>query len=99
MSYAFVNRPTVKLDIVEATDYYKSISPTLAKQFLSRVREAKIHIALTPYGFQVKYNQVRTLLLKQFPYHIHYLIDDTQNKIIILAVIHAYKNPHDYSNK
>jgi hypothetical protein len=41
MSYAFVNRPTVKLDIVEATDYYKSISPTLAKQFLSRVREAK----------------------------------------------------------
>jgi hypothetical protein len=26
MSYAFVNRPTVKLDIVEATDYYKDIS-------------------------------------------------------------------------
>jgi plasmid stabilization system protein ParE len=99
MSYSFVNRPTVKLDIVEATDYYKDISPPLAKQFLSRVREAKAHIALTPHGFQIKYNNVRTLLLKQFPYHIHYLIDDTQKKIIILAVIHAYKNPHDYSNR
>jgi plasmid stabilization system protein ParE len=99
MSYSFVNRPAVKLDIVEATDYYKDISPSLAKQFLSRVREAKAHIARTPFGFQIKYNKVRTLLLKQFPYHIHYLIDDSQKKIIILAVIHAYKNPQDYSNR
>ena len=36
-------------------------------------------------------------MLKQFPYQIHYLIDDTLNQIIILAVIHTYKNPSDYS--
>jgi hypothetical protein len=51
MSYTFVNRPTVKLDIVEATDYYKDISPPLAKQFLARIREAKAHISRTPHGF------------------------------------------------
>lgn len=99
MSYSFVNRPAVKVDIIDATNYYKKINPELAKQFLFRIREAKAYIARSPLGFQIKYNQVRTLLLKQFPYHIHYLIDDTKQQIIILAVIPAYKNPNDYSNR
>ncbi len=99
MSYNFVNSPIVNIDIINATDYYKKINPELTKQFLFRIREAKAYIARSPLGFQIKYNQVRTLLLKQFPYHIHYLIDDTKQQIIILAVIHAYKNPKDYSNR
>lgn len=99
MSYSFVNRPAVRLDIINATKYYKNINPELAKQFLFRIREAKAYIARSPLGFQIMYNQVRTLLLKQFPYHIHYLIDDTKQQIIILAIIHAYKNPADYSNR
>jgi plasmid stabilization system protein ParE len=99
MSYSFVNRPAVRIDIIEATDHYKKINPELAKQFLFRIREAKAYIARSPLGFQIKYNQVRTLLLKQFPYHIHYLIDDTKKVIIILAIIHAYKNPTDYSSR
>lgn len=97
MSYSFVNRPSGRLDIINATDYYKNINPELAKQFLFRIREAKAYIARSPLGFQIKYNQVRTLLLKQFPYHIHFLVDDTKKQIIILSVIHAYKNPADYS--
>ena len=99
MSYSFVNRPTVRVDIIEAANYYKNINPELAKQFLFRVREAKAYIARFPMGFQIKYKDIRTLLLKQFPYHIHSLIDDTKQIIVILAIIHAYKNPTDYSNR
>jgi plasmid stabilization system protein ParE len=97
MSYTFVIRPAVRADIINPTNYYKNINPKLAKQFLYRLREAKAYIARTPRRFQIKYKEVPTLLLKQFPYHIHYLIDDTQKLIIILAIIHAYKNPEDYS--
>jgi len=99
MSYSFVNRPLVRADIIHAVDYYKNINSELAKQFLFRIREAKAYIARSPLGFQIKYNEVRTLLLKQFPFHIHYLINDADNQIIILAIIHAYKNPTDYSNR
>ncbi len=99
MSYSFVNKPLVKADIIHAVDYYTNINPELAKQFLFRIREAKAYIARSPLGFQIKYKEVRTLLLKQFPFHIHYLINDTNKQIIILAIIHAYKNPTDYSNR
>ena len=99
MSYSIVNRTAAGFDIIDAADYYKSINPELAKQFLFRIREAKAYISRAPFGFQIKYKGVRTVLLKQFPYHIHYLIDDTRMAIIILAVIHAYRNPRDYSNR
>ncbi len=98
MSYVFVNRPAVNDDILNAVDYYKNINPKLAKQFLFRIREAKTYITKYLLGFQIKYKEVRTLLLKQIPYHIHYLIDETKKQIVILAIIHAYKNPTDYSN-
>jgi plasmid stabilization system protein ParE len=99
MSYSFVNRPAVKEDVKKAAKYYKEINPELAIQFLFRIREARAYIARSPLGFQIKYNKVRTLLLKQFPYHIHYLIDEKQKQIIILAVINAYKDPADYSKR
>jgi hypothetical protein len=99
MSYSFVNRPAVKADVIEAVTHYKKINPELSKQFLFRIREAKSYIARTPFGFQIRYNQVRTLLLKQFPYHIHYLIDESKQVIVMLAIIHAYKNPTDYTER
>jgi plasmid stabilization system protein ParE len=55
MKYSFVNRPSVKDDILEAVDYYKQISPELAHLFIKRITEAKDSIALSPEGFQVRY--------------------------------------------
>jgi plasmid stabilization system protein ParE len=99
MSYVFLSRPAVRKDIVDAVDFYKKINPELAKQFLFRLREAKVYIARSPKGFQIKYKEVRTLLLKQFPYHIHYLVDEARKQIVVLAIIHAYRNPQDFSNR
>lgn len=48
MIYSFVNRPAVRADIIEATNYYTKINPELAKQFLFRIREAKVYIARSP---------------------------------------------------
>lgn len=97
MNFRFVHRPKVKSDILAAIDYYKEINPQLPKQFLLRIREAKIRIAQSPEAFQIKYNEVRTVLLNQFPYHIHYLIEGSKGQIIILAIIHSHQNPQDYS--
>ncbi|WP_394758695.1 type II toxin-antitoxin system RelE/ParE family toxin [Flavobacterium sp.] len=99
MSHTFVNKPKVIFDIEDIVDYYKSINPELANAFLDRVEEAKKYIADFPLAFQIKYKNVRTVLLEQFPYHIHYIVDDAKKQIVVLAVIHAYKNPKDYTNR
>lgn len=91
MSYTFVNKPAVTFDIEDVVDYYKSINPELATAFLDRIDEAKKYIADFPLAFQIKYKNVRTVLLEQFPYHIHYIVDDSKKQIVVLAVIHAYR--------
>jgi len=96
MTYIFVNRPTIRRDILEAVHYYKKISPELAQLFLKRISEAKDSIALSPEGYQIRYKNVRIKMLQQFPYHIHYLINSEKQQIIILAILHAYKRPKEY---
>ncbi len=99
MDYKIIHKHAVEIDIATTLDYYSGFNLKLARQFMFRFEEAIINIARSPLGFQVKYKEVRTLMLKQFPYHIHYIIDDIRMQIIILAVIHAYKNPMDYSGR
>jgi plasmid stabilization system protein ParE len=86
MKYTFVYRPYAKEDLHNATNYYKAISPNLAKDFLFRIREAKIYIALNPEGDDVMYQDIRMHNLYQFPYHIHYYVDHNKKQIVILAV-------------
>lgn len=96
MSYVLVNRPSVKSDILNIINYYNSTSPELSKLFLFRLKEAQKYISRSPLGFQLKYKNVRTLLLRQFPYHIHFIVDDLKMRVIIIGIIHAYKNPADH---
>ena len=97
MSYNLAYRPRVKWDIQDIFDYYKSISPKLAEQLLFRVKEATDRIISNPLGFQIKYNTVRTLLINQFPYQIHYITDEGKQLVTVLAIVHSYRSPTDYS--
>lgn len=86
MKYKIVYRPFVKDDLQNAVNYYKNISPKLAKEFLFRVKEAKNYIFSNPEADDLMYNDVRMHNLYQFPYHIHYYIDQENKQIVILAV-------------
>lgn len=88
MSYEFLYEDRVDSDIDEALDYYASKNSNLVGDFLDRIEEAKQKILNAPEGFEAKHKDIRTVLLKQFPYHIYYTIDGY--KIIILAILHAY---------
>ena len=79
-------------------DYYISTNPELATAFLDQIEIAKKYIVDFPEAFQIKYKNVRTVLLEQFPYHIHYILNDSKKQIVVIAVIHAYRNPK-FSNR
>jgi plasmid stabilization system protein ParE len=100
MKYEFFYEDTIDKDIDEVLDYYASLDNNkLVVDFLDRLEQAKQLILATPKGFQIKHKNVRTLLLKQFPYHIHYIIDDTKKQIIVLAITQANKKPKDYTKR
>ncbi len=97
--YQTVNKPLVYVDILNAVEFYKEINPNLAHQFLFRLKETVTFIEKAPFAFQIKYKHVRTALVEQFPYHIHFLIDEKRSCVVILALIHAHRKPIDYSER
>lgn len=88
---------SAKNDIRKGKDYYKDINPSLAKEFLDRVKEGRIFISENPKANDVMYRNVRMHLLKQFPYHLHYYEEDERNKIVIIAVEFAIRENLDFT--
>jgi hypothetical protein len=99
MIWKLVYRPFVKQDLQKAIQYYKAISPNLAKDFLSRVREAEKYISQNPYGDDVMYRQIRMHNLNQFPYHIHFLVDEESKKVVILALAFSKRGNLNFSDR
>ncbi|MFY7811976.1 MAG: type II toxin-antitoxin system RelE/ParE family toxin [Flavobacterium sp.] len=99
MIFRYIYRPFAKIDLKEAVKYYKAISPSLAKDFLLRIREAKKFISLSPYGDDIVYKNIRIHNLKQFPYQIHYYIDENKKQIVILAIIFSKRKNLDFSDR
>ena len=82
------------LEIEEALLYYENISKGLGEKFLLDYND---HLK-TLYNFPIfeeKYNIVRTLPLKKFPYTIHFTVDEFEKIVHIQAVTCNYQNPEN----
>ena len=81
-----------RLDIQDAVYYYEEQSKGLGKRFTSQVLEASKTLKINPH-FQIRYDDVRCLKLKSFPYSLHYIIEEIEEIVIIYAVIHTASDP------
>jgi plasmid stabilization system protein ParE len=99
MKYKFVYRPFVQQDLQNAIKYYKDISPRLAKEFVSRIREAKKYVEHNPFGDDVMYKNIRMHNIRQFPYHIHYYLNFDNKQIVILAIAFSKREDLDFSTR
>ncbi len=88
-----------KQDIKKGKEYYQNISSRLAKQFLERIKEARIFISENPNANDVMYQEIRMHLIKQFPYHLHYFLDEKRNIIVIIAIEFAKRKNLDFSER
>jgi plasmid stabilization system protein ParE len=89
--YLLKIRFLAKDDIQQIVDYYEEKAPFVVDKFLEQLYIELEHIQQNPKLFQVKYKNTRVSYLKNFPFGIHYILDET--KIEILGVFHTERNP------
>lgn len=89
----------VKDDLKEINDWYKEINKELWNSFTKDFR-LKIHlIKENPLSFELKYNNIRIVFLKKFPYGIHYLYNTEENIIEIYSVFHTSRDPEIWKDR
>ena len=84
--------PRAKEEINEICFYYESKSKGLGKIFYTILKEHISTLKNNPF-FENKYNIIRVLPLKKFPYSIHFCIDEYEKLIYISAIISDHQNP------
>ena len=101
MGFKVVITPDAHIDTLEGIEWYNKQSVALAKRFYQTIKKTYKTIRQNPY-FQIRYEDVRCLPVKKFPYMIHYIVDEQRERIVIIGVICTHRDPEireERSNK
>lgn len=84
--------PNAIRDIQNAIDYYDDQLLGLGKRFEKEFEKHVLILTESPF-FQIRYDNVRCIPLKKFPFMIHNIVEESQKEIKIFAVFHTALNP------
>lgn len=89
----------VKWDLKEINNWYNKIDKKLWTQFIKEFRSKINFIKENPLSFELKYDDIRIVFLKTFPYGIHYSYNEDRNLIEIYSVFHTSRNPDNWKTR
>lgn len=86
-------------DIRDITVWYDSQKAGLGKIFKDIVIKQINDLAENPLIFTVRYKEIRCMLVKKFPYMVHFYINQKISTVEVLAVISTDRNPKIWEEK
>lgn len=91
MKYNLSISEAAEKDIRETFLWYEEQKEKLGFRFKKEIYSKIETIIKNPSIIQIRYNQIRVIFLKTFPYGIHFNVSGSE--IMILAVFHTSMNP------
>ena len=91
--------PKALADIQNITDWYNQKQEMLGKRFQVTTIKQINNIARDPHSFAIRYKEIRCMLVKKFPYMVHFYINEKMGFVEVLAVISTHRNPEIWEEK
>ena len=79
-------------DIQKVIDYYDEQEIGLGEKFEKAINRHFLSIRKNPF-FQVRYDSIRCLPIKKFPFMIHFVVNEERERVNVIAVLHTSLNP------
>lgn len=79
--------PEAFKDIQRIAEWYENQQEGLGERFVDVVIQDIDSLLPNPFIYAIRYNSIRCLIVHNFPYMVHYYINQQSNTIVILAVI------------
>ena len=80
-------------DIQEATNWYNEEVQGLGSRFQKQVKSQINSLKTSHHNYACRYADVHCMLIKKFPFMIHFTVDHKQKLVEIFAIIHTSRNP------
>ena len=91
--------PEALKDIQEITDWYDEAQTKLGQRFQNITIKQVDSLRNNPHGYEIRYNEIRCMPLKKFPYMVHFYINEEKQFVEVLAVISTDRNPKIWNEK
>jgi plasmid stabilization system protein ParE len=91
MTFLFFDE--VSKDLSDAREWYKEQREGLEEEFSEEIKKALLKIRRYPFGYSIRYRNIRIAHLERFPYNIHFYIDEVLSHIVITAIVHQKRHP------
>jgi len=98
MRFRIKIEPEAHQDIQEGIDWYNEQQSGLGRKFHFEVKVFIEKLKINPF-FQLRYNDVRCLPLKQYPYMIHFTVDKERRVVTIRAVFKTSRTPKIWKSR
>jgi len=94
MSYKLSFFEDAKVDVIDAKYWCKHQQIGLDKRFIESVKVAIQTLQKNLFAYAIRYKNIRIAHLKTFPFNIYFYIDTVLNEIVIITIVHSYRNPN-----
>ena len=90
---------TIRVDVDALTDiqdiinWYNTQSKGLGTRFKKQIVLQISSLKDNPEIYSNRYDEVRCMLIKKFPFLVHYSLNNNKNQVQVFAVFHTSRNP------
>lgn len=81
-------------DIDDAYIWYELQRKKLGDSFIRNINSALRQIKRNPYLYPMVYLDIRKHLINKFPYCVYFYVDETDNSLKVISVLHNSRNPN-----
>ena len=93
MKYLVKIEPEALKDIQDATDWYNEAQAGLGKRFQNTTIKLINGLSKNPHIYAIRYQKIHCVVVKKFPYMVHFFINEDTRTVEVLAVFSTDRNP------
>jgi plasmid stabilization system protein ParE len=99
MKYKVKIEPDALADLQAIADWYNEAQTKLGKRFQDTAIKQINSLSTNPQVYAIRYKEIRCMLVKKFPYMVHFYINESSNSVEVLALISTSRNPKIWEEK
>lgn len=97
--YRVLILPEATDDLKQAKKWYRQHNAELPKRFIKEVKNTINRIRLTPFANAIRYQNVHVGIVPIFPYCIHYIVEEDEKTLVVLAIHHTSMSPENWQKR
>lgn len=97
-SFKVLFDPESRQDLQEAITWYNHQKKGLGTEFYYAVREEIERLRLNPF-FQYRYDNVRCVPVRRFPFMIHFTVEEEKGIVVIRAIFNTSLDPSRWKGR